>query len=120
MHNNLCPSHLVLKISIKHPDYVPLKKKFSLCINMHERPQMNYSLDTYLVLVFKLHVLSLDFSFFIKHFGSFVVILLLYVDDIILTCNNSDPISQVISSLTAEFELKDFSDLHYSRCADYL
>lgn len=46
-------------------------------------------------------------------FGSDVVILLLYVDDIILTGSTSYAIHQVIKSLTTKFDIKDLGDLHY-------
>lgn len=46
-------------------------------------------------------------------FGSDVVILLLYADDIILTGSASYVIHQVIKSLTTTFDIKDLDDLHY-------
>ncbi|KAM1260029.1 hypothetical protein ACFX2J_039256 [Malus domestica] len=54
-----------------------------------------------------------DSSLFVKHVGSEIVILLLYVDDIILTGNATAAIQQVIQSLTTEFDIKDLGTLHY-------
>ncbi|KAM1502979.1 hypothetical protein COP2_028602 [Malus domestica] len=54
-----------------------------------------------------------DSSLFVKTIGSNIVILLLYVDDIIITSSSPDAIQQVIDSLTFEFDLKDLGDLHY-------
>ncbi|XP_070681820.1 uncharacterized mitochondrial protein AtMg00810-like [Malus domestica] len=54
-----------------------------------------------------------DSSLFVKAVGSTLVILLLYVDDIIITGNDSLAIQQVIQSLTSEFDLKDLGSLHY-------
>ncbi|TQE03277.1 hypothetical protein C1H46_011089 [Malus baccata] len=54
-----------------------------------------------------------DSSLFVKHIGTEIVILLLYVDDIIVTGNASSVIQQVIDSLTVEFDIKDLGNLHY-------
>ncbi|KAM1411401.1 hypothetical protein COP1_024098 [Malus domestica] len=54
-----------------------------------------------------------DSSLFINTIGSAVVVLLLYVDDIIITGSSITVIQQVIRSLTSEFDLKDLGELHY-------
>ena len=54
-----------------------------------------------------------DSSLFVKHVGSQLVVLLLYVDDIILTGSASDAIQQVIQALTAEFDVTDLDSLHF-------
>lgn len=54
-----------------------------------------------------------DSSLFVNKFGYDVVILLLYVDDIILTGSAFYAIHQVIKSLTTEFDIKNLGDLHY-------
>ncbi|KAI5321879.1 hypothetical protein L3X38_030951 [Prunus dulcis] len=54
-----------------------------------------------------------DSSLFVKHFGHEIVVLLLYVDDIIITGSASGAITQVISALTIEFDIKDLGLLHY-------
>ncbi|XP_050154870.1 uncharacterized mitochondrial protein AtMg00810-like [Malus sylvestris] len=54
-----------------------------------------------------------DSSLFVQHTGSSIVVLLLYVDDIILTGNSSLAIIAVIDALTKEFDLKDLGQLHY-------
>nr|XP_017183147.2 uncharacterized protein LOC108171478 [Malus domestica] len=45
--------------------------------------------------------------------GSDIVILLLYVDDIIISGSTTIAIHQVIQSLTTEFDIKDLGELHY-------
>ncbi|KAM1354495.1 hypothetical protein PS2_028626 [Malus domestica] len=52
-------------------------------------------------------------SLFVKQGGSSVVILLLYVDDIIITGNTASVMVDVIAALTKEFEIKDLGPLHY-------
>ncbi|KAI5347902.1 hypothetical protein L3X38_000789 [Prunus dulcis] len=47
------------------------------------------------------------------HVGHEIVVLLLYVDDIIITGSASGAIKQVISALTTEFDIKDLGLLHY-------
>lgn len=50
---------------------------------------------------------------FILHTGSHVVLLLLYVDDIILTGSSSVLLTQLISSLSSQFHMKDLGNVHY-------
>ncbi|KAM1492902.1 hypothetical protein ACFX14_024715 [Malus domestica] len=54
-----------------------------------------------------------DSSLFVKTAGSFIVILLLEIYDIIITGSSTEVIQQVIDSFTFEFDLKDLGDLHY-------
>jgi hypothetical protein len=69
---------------------------------------------------FTSHLLTLGFtasladaSLFVLHTGSTTVYLLLYVDDIIITGNNSTAVSDIISQLSTTFELKDLGPLRY-------
>ena len=54
-----------------------------------------------------------DHSMFVFRHSSQVMILLLYVDDIILTGSDISLLSTFISTLGAEFETKDLGPLHY-------
>ncbi|KAM1784958.1 hypothetical protein ACFX12_037917 [Malus domestica] len=54
-----------------------------------------------------------DPSLFVKKHPTGIVILLLYVDDIILTGSSSSLISEVVSALTQAFDMKDLGNLHY-------
>ncbi|CAN6698272.1 unnamed protein product [Malus baccata var. baccata] len=54
-----------------------------------------------------------DTSLFVKHDGSDVLVLLLYVDDIILTGSNASKVHTVIRELGEVFELKDMGQLSY-------
>ncbi|VVA37848.1 PREDICTED: Retrovirus-related Pol poly from, partial [Prunus dulcis] len=54
-----------------------------------------------------------DPSLFVKHVGSDSVILLLYVDDIILTGSKDSLVQEVIDELSVVFEMKDMGRLTY-------
>jgi hypothetical protein len=56
---------------------------------------------------------SADSSLFTYKDGSVIAFLLLYVDDIVLTGNNSSFITQLILNLSKVFELKDMGTLSY-------
>ena len=69
---------------------------------------------------FTSHLLHLGFttsmvdkSLFIFHSSGTIIYLLLYVDDIIVTGNNSSKISSLITALNQVFELKDLGPLSY-------
>jgi hypothetical protein len=69
---------------------------------------------------FTSHLLTLGFiasvadsSLFVLRQGSVTVYLLLYVDDIIITGNDSSTITSIISQLSTAFELKDLGPLRY-------
>uniref|UniRef100_A0A2N9GG32 Integrase catalytic domain-containing protein n=1 Tax=Fagus sylvatica TaxID=28930 RepID=A0A2N9GG32_FAGSY len=59
------------------------------------------------------HSSTADSSLFIYKAGSTIAFLLLYVDDIVLTGNNPQFISQLIVNLSKVFELKDMGTLSY-------
>ena len=54
-----------------------------------------------------------DASLFILRRSSLIVYLLLYVNDIIITGNDSSTITTIISQLSTAFELKDLGPLRY-------
>ena len=54
-----------------------------------------------------------DSSLFILHKGQSIVLLLIYVDDIIITGNDKNFISDLINTLSSEFSPKDLRSLHY-------
>ena len=56
---------------------------------------------------------TVDSNLFILRQQSFIVYLLLYVDDIIITSNSSSFVSNIIKLLGKEFDLKDLGLLHY-------
>ncbi|XP_015165149.1 uncharacterized mitochondrial protein AtMg00810-like [Solanum tuberosum] len=54
-----------------------------------------------------------DTSMFVRHSASGILVLLLYVDDIILTGSHSPLLDQFISLLSSQFSMKDLGELHY-------
>ncbi|KAM1747643.1 hypothetical protein ACFX12_008735 [Malus domestica] len=54
-----------------------------------------------------------DSSLYVKQNGPSIVVLLLYVDDIILSGDYDTQVQAVIDQLTAEFDMKDLGILHY-------
>ena len=55
----------------------------------------------------------LDSFLLVKKIDSDIVILLLNMDDIIITMSSSSVIQHVIHSFTSKFDIKDLGDLHY-------
>ncbi|KAH9750608.1 retrovirus-related pol polyprotein from transposon RE1 [Citrus sinensis] len=54
-----------------------------------------------------------DTSLFFKRSGNDMILLLIYVDDIIVTRNNNAEIEQLISNLSSTFALKDLGNLNF-------
>ena len=54
-----------------------------------------------------------DTSMFALHTGSYILVLLLYVNDIILTGSSTILLHSFISTLSNHFAMKDLEDLHY-------
>lgn len=53
-----------------------------------------------------------DSSLFIYHHNGIIIYSLVYVDDIIVTENNTNAISEFIQALNSKFSLKDLGNLH--------
>lgn len=54
-----------------------------------------------------------DHTLFIKKQGDFVTCLIIYVDDMIITGNDTNEISRLRNYLFAQFEMKDLGGLKY-------
>ena len=52
----------------------------------------------------------IDQCIYMKNSGSKFVILILYVDDILLVCNNMDSLFETKQMLTVHFDMKDLGD----------
>uniref|UniRef100_A0A5B6Z677 Putative polyprotein n=1 Tax=Davidia involucrata TaxID=16924 RepID=A0A5B6Z677_DAVIN len=54
-----------------------------------------------------------DHTLFIKRRGDMITVLIVYVDDIVVTGNDSDEVSKLKVHLAREFEIKDLGSLRY-------
>ncbi|KAH9803317.1 reverse transcriptase Ty1/copia-type domain-containing protein [Citrus sinensis] len=54
-----------------------------------------------------------DSSLFIFNNKSILILILIYVDDVIITGNNEKEIQSIINNLSSKFALKDLGNLHY-------
>jgi Reverse transcriptase (RNA-dependent DNA polymerase) len=54
-----------------------------------------------------------DHSLFVKKIGDSITIILIYVDDIIITRNDQEEIKKVRSQLKEKFDIKDLGLLKY-------
>lgn len=72
----------------------------------------NFKFTSYLV-VLDFTASPFNISLFVKYDGTDTIVLLLYVDDIILTGSNSSKVQNVITELSKVFKLKDMGKLTY-------
>uniref|UniRef100_A0A2N9GWR7 Reverse transcriptase Ty1/copia-type domain-containing protein n=1 Tax=Fagus sylvatica TaxID=28930 RepID=A0A2N9GWR7_FAGSY len=103
-------NHLALLIQLFLPTFVTCK---SLCMGSNRPLVPRFERFTSHLLTLGFVASVADASLFILSHESVTVYLLLYVDDIIITGNNSTAISNIISQLSTAFELKDLGPLRY-------
>jgi histone deacetylase 1/2 len=54
-----------------------------------------------------------DFSVYVAQVGNVIIFIIIYIDGLILVCNNKDKLLQVKEELFQKFEMKDLGDLHF-------
>ena len=59
------------------------------------------------------HQSSFDYSLFVKNQNSHITILLVYVDDVVLTGNHLEEINSVKIFLDQQFKIKDLGELNF-------
>lgn len=94
----------------KHQDYVYRLKKAIYGLKQAPRAWFGKLRSTFLQLGF--HQSKADVSLFFNISSFYVIYILIYVDDIILTESNPIEIQQLIKLLDSSFSLKDLSVLH--------
>lgn len=94
----------------KHPSHVCLKK---VLYGLRQAPLAWFQCFSSFLFSLGFRQSRCDTSLFSFHRGSLVVLLLLYVDDIILTGNDTTLLYNFISSTSAEFGHKDIGFLAY-------
>ena len=92
---------LALSVALRNP-YMALSKLLEL--------GMPKWIGFYLTLVFLCHS---DPNVYTKKVGNHLIILVLYVDDLILTSSGPKLITHVKSSIKQNFEMLDLGYLHY-------
>ena len=95
----------------EHPDYVCLLHK--AIYGLKEAPRAWFDKFSPFLLSFGFICSVKDPSLFIYHHGGTTIFLLLYVDDMALTGNDSSVMKKLLQSLSSEFRIKDMGPLSY-------
>ena len=98
-------------VDLVHPDYVC--KLHKAIYGLKQALRAWFDSFTFELFHLDFHSSFLDSNLFILHHDSFVVYLLLYVDDIIVTRNSPSFIDHLVSRLAKVFDLKDLGPLTY-------
>jgi len=94
-----------------HPDYVC--KLHKAIYGLKQAPRAWFDSFNFELFHIGFHASSVDSNLFILHHDTFVVYLLLYVDDIIVTGNSLPFIDHLVSRLATIFDLKNLGPLAY-------
>ncbi|KAJ1698432.1 hypothetical protein LUZ63_006944 [Rhynchospora breviuscula] len=98
-------------LDIEHPDYVCLLSK-SL-YGLKQAPRAWFQKLSSALLAIGFSASNYDPSLFIANHNSHTLLILVYVDDILVTGSSSSMISTCIAQLQEQFSLKDLGPLHY-------
>ncbi|XP_048431496.1 uncharacterized mitochondrial protein AtMg00810-like [Pyrus x bretschneideri] len=98
-------------VDVDHPEYVYKLQRSLYGLKQALRPWDERFTKVLLSLGFKSSYV--DLSLFMKFNGQSIVVLLLYVDDIILTGSVESHVQAMISQLTKDFDMTDLGLLHY-------
>uniref|UniRef100_A0A2N9HU77 Reverse transcriptase Ty1/copia-type domain-containing protein n=1 Tax=Fagus sylvatica TaxID=28930 RepID=A0A2N9HU77_FAGSY len=80
---------------------------------LKQAPRAWFSRLSQRLLALGFHGSKSDTSLFIHNSGTDLIFFLIYVDDIIVTGNNTHSIARLIQALQADFALKDLGPLHF-------
>ncbi|KAH9746928.1 retrovirus-related pol polyprotein from transposon RE1 [Citrus sinensis] len=98
-------------IDPQHPTYVCKLNK--ALYGLKQAPRAWYDRLRGSLLQWGFHTSRSDTSLFLKHTGSDILVILIYVDDILVTGSSSAQIEKIIALLGSEFALKDLGDFNY-------
>ncbi|KAH9659677.1 hypothetical protein KPL70_023950 [Citrus sinensis] len=98
-------------IDSQHPTYV-CKLNKALC-GLKQAPRAWYDRLRGSLLQWGFQTSRSDTSLFLKHTGSDILVILIYVDDILVTGSSYAQIEKIIALLGSEFALKDLGDFNY-------
>ncbi|KAH9799298.1 reverse transcriptase Ty1/copia-type domain-containing protein [Citrus sinensis] len=95
----------------RHPAYV-CKLKKSL-YGLKQAPRAWFECLSQALISLGFSSSKADSSLFIFNNKSILILILIYVDDVIITGNNEKEIQSIINNLSSKFALKDLGNLHY-------
>ncbi|XP_026400358.1 uncharacterized protein LOC113296260 [Papaver somniferum] len=101
------------------PGFVDQTKPHYVCklhksiYGLKQAPRAWYDKLLQIILIHDFKPSLADASLFVQKFGSRITVLMVYVDDIIITGNSTEYISQFINHLKTYFPIKDLGSLHY-------
>lgn len=101
------------------PGFQDPKKPHHVCLlrkslyGLRQAPRAWFDKFSNFLLEYGFFCSSTDPSLFIYHTDLDTILLLLYVDDIVLTGSSSQSLSNLIHSLSLQFHMKDLGPLHY-------
>ncbi|KAH9648420.1 retrovirus-related pol polyprotein from transposon RE1 [Citrus sinensis] len=98
-------------IDSQHPTYVCKLNK--ALYGLKQAPRAWYDRLKGSLLQWGFQTSRSDTSLFLKHTGSDVLAVLIYVDDILVTGSSNAQIEEIITLLGSEFALKDLGDFNY-------
>jgi len=102
----------------EHPDYVCCLTK--AIYGLKQAPRAWYSAFKHALTEFGFINSKSDSSLFVFHTGSTLAYCLVYVDDLIITGNNSVFVASIVDHLGQKFSIKDLGSLHFfSWCGGY-
>ena len=98
-------------IDPQHPTYVCKLNK--VLYSLKQAPRAWYDRLKDALLQWDFQTSRSDTSLFLKHTGSNILVIFIYVDDILVTCSSNAQIEKIITLLGSEFALKDLGDFNY-------
>lgn len=120
VNNAFLHGHLTKKVYMKQPPGFrsPEKPYHVYCLTkaiygLKQAPRAWYSALKQALLEFGFINAKSEFSLFVFHDGSILAHCLVYVDDLILTGNNSTFVAIIIDQLGQKFSIKDLGSLHF-------
>lgn len=106
----LCNSHMGLSIHNIQSMFVICAKLYMVCAKLLMLGMLVFP-NSYLQKGFLLR--QSDHSLFVRHTHNSVTILLLYVDDILITGSDTTFISQLLQSLHSQFDMRNLGELKH-------